>query len=275
MLITTLLLMLVMIIIWRTHFLLVGLYFIVFFTLEVVYVSAVFTKIPEGGWFPFAISIILAFVMYGWYYGRQKKMDYETAHKITLERLKSLLAEPGVQRVSGLCFFYCNIQNGFTPVLGHYVKNMRSLHRVTIFTTLRYFLVAKVPPQERIVVKRLGIRGVYSCIIQYGYTDSLDLEGDLVAQVVISLQAHLQNISNEVLSNTASMEDVSELAMAKEEGIVHVRGKTRFHIDKSTGWFDKTLLVFYELLHSNCRSSLPASGVPLQQRMEVGMLYEA
>jgi KUP system potassium uptake protein len=28
-------------------------------------------------------------------------------------------------------------------------------------------------------------------------------------------------------------------------------------------------------LHSNCRSALPALGVPLPQRIEVGMLYEA
>lgn len=67
MLITTILLTLVMIIVWRTPPVLVGLYFMPFFIMEGSYVSAVFTKIPEGGWLPFAVSMILALIMFGWY----------------------------------------------------------------------------------------------------------------------------------------------------------------------------------------------------------------
>ncbi|XP_068663680.1 probable potassium transporter 17 isoform X2 [Aristolochia californica] len=277
MLITTLLLTLVMIIIWKTPLLLVGLYFIVFFVLEGLYVSAVFTKIPEGGWLPFAISMILTFIMFGWYYGRQKKVEYEMKHKITIECLGALLAQPEIQRVPGLCFFYTNIQNGLTPVLGHYIKNMRSLHEVTIFTTLRFLLVAKVALHDRIVVKRLGLRGVYGCVIRYGYADSLNLEGDnFVAQVTDALRAHIQTTSDGLSSLSLSVDpEISELEKAKGVGVVHVRGKTRFHIGKNASLFDKTFLGFYEVLHSNCRPALPALGIPLQQRIEVGMLYEA
>ncbi|XP_077236228.1 putative potassium transporter 17 [Tasmannia lanceolata] len=272
MLITTLLLTLVMVLIWKIPLLLAGFYFIIFFTLEGVYVSAVFTKIPQGGWLPFAISIILAFIMFGWYYGRQKNMDYEMNHKITLDSLGGLLSSPQIQRVPGLCFFYSNIQDGLTPVLGHYIKNMHSLHKVTVFTTLRYLLVAKVTSKERIVVKRLGLTGVYGCTIQYGYADSLDLEGDdFVSQVADSLRAHIQK-GTDGLSSIE--EDILELEKAKLEGVVHVQGKTRFHVGKQCGWFDKILLKFYEALHNNCRSALPALGIPLPQKMEVGMLYE-
>uniref|UniRef100_A0A7N2L6X5 Potassium transporter n=1 Tax=Quercus lobata TaxID=97700 RepID=A0A7N2L6X5_QUELO len=239
MLITTILLTLVMIIIWKTPPVLVALYFSVFFVMEGVYVSAVCTKIYEGGWIPFAISFILALIMFGWFYGRQRKLEYEVTHKITLEGLRELLYNPGVQRVPGLCFFYTNIQDGLTPILEHYVKNMKSLHKVTIFTTLRYLLVSKVAPHERIIIRKLGLIGVYGCVIQYGYADSLNLEGDDFA------------------------------------GVVHVRGKTRFHVGKNCGWFDRIMLAFYEVMHNNCRSALPALGVPLQQRIEVGMLYEA
>ncbi|XP_058108447.1 probable potassium transporter 17 [Magnolia sinica] len=192
MLITTVLLTLVMVIIWRTPLLLIGLYFIVFFIMEGAYVSAVFTKIPEGGWVPFAISIILAFIMFGWYHGRLRKLDYEMTHKITLDNLSGLLSDPNIQRVAGICFFYSNIQDGLTPVFGHYIKNVRSLHKVTIFTTLQYLLVAKVAPNERIIVKRLGLSGMYCCVIQYGYADSLSIGGDdLVSQVTDALRVHI------------------------------------------------------------------------------------
>ncbi|CAL5427734.1 unnamed protein product [Camellia sinensis] len=80
MLITTILLTLVMIMIWRTPPVLVALYFIVYFVMEGVYVSAVSTKIPQGGWIPFAISFILAFIMFGWFYGSTERssMSYPT-----------------------------------------------------------------------------------------------------------------------------------------------------------------------------------------------------
>ncbi|EOY01237.1 Potassium transporter, putative isoform 2 [Theobroma cacao] len=277
MLITTILLTLVMIIIWRTPPWLVAMYFFIFFTMEGVYVSAVLTKIPEGGWIPFAISFILAFIMFGWYYGRQRKIEYELTHRIDMERLGVLLSDPSVRRVPGLCFFYTNIQNGLTPILGHYVKNMRSLHKVTIFTTLRYILVPKVAPQERIAVKQLSPKGVYACVIQYGYADSLNLEGDdFVSQVTDSLRVHIENCSCCLDSDPSQVqEEISELREAKMAGVIHIRGKARFHVGKNSSLFDRYTLALYEVLHNNCRSALPALGVPLPQRLEVGMFYEA
>ncbi|CAL9211453.1 unnamed protein product [Musa hybrid cultivar] len=275
MLITTILLTLVMIIIWRIPIIISALYFVPFSILEGAYASAVCTKILEGGWLPFAVSIVLAFIMFGWYYGRQRKLEYEMANKITLECLGELLESSEIQRVPGLCFFYSNIQEGLTPILGHYIQNTRSLHRVTIFTTLRYLLVAKVAPNERIMITRLGLDGVYGCMIQYGYADFLNHGGDdFVTQVTNSLRAHIEN-SSEGLSPAYVEEEISQLERAKEAGAVHVRGKTRFHVGKDTSLFDRILLGFYEFLHSNCRSALPAMGIPLRQRMEIGMLYKA
>lgn len=275
MLITTILLTLVMIIIWRTPPILVGLYFVSFFIMEGVYVSAVLTKILEGGWVPFAISIILAFIMFGWYYGRQRKVEYELTNKITLECLGSLLSRSEVQRVPGLCFFYSNIQDGLTPILGHYINNMRSLHKVTIFTTFRCLLVSKVPPHERIIIRKLGLSGVYGCIIQYGYADSLNPGGDdFAGQVIDCLREHIEKKSDGLPTSYVE-EDIKQLEEAKSVGSVHVRGKTRFHVSRETSWFDKILLGFYEFLHGNCRSALPTMGIPLQNRMEIGMLYKA
>ncbi|OAY85287.1 putative potassium transporter 17 [Ananas comosus] len=275
MLITTILLTLVMIIIWRTPLLLAGLYFVCFFVLEGSYVSAVVTKIIQGGWLPFAVSIILASIMFAWYYGRQKKIEYETMNKITLECLAELLSSSEIQRVPGLCFFYSNTQDGLTPILGHYITNTHSLHKVTVFTTLRYLLVPKVAEKERVLVTRFGVNGVYGCIIQYGYADKLNSQGeDFVSQVTSTLRAYIEKNAEGQSSGCVEAE-VSRLKEAEAAGVVHVRGKTRFHVGKDSGWFDRILIGYYEFLHNNCRSALPTLGVPLHQRMEIGMLYKA
>ncbi|XP_028067611.1 probable potassium transporter 17 isoform X2 [Camellia sinensis] len=276
MLITTILLTLVMIMIWRTPPALVALYFVVYFVMEGVYVSAVSTKILQGGWIPFAISFILAFIMFGWFHGRHRKIQYELSHKIDRDQLRMLLSDPIVQRVPGVCLFYTSIQDGVTPILGHYIKNMKSLHKVTIFTTFRCLLVPRVAPHKRIVVSKLGLKGVYRCVVQYGYANSLDLEGDdFVSHVIDRLRAHIQNGSDYATSVTSELEEeMSDMEEAKLSGAVHVQGKTRFYVSKNCGWFDGYMLAFYEVLHRNCRSALPAMGVPLLQRVEVGMLYE-
>ena len=112
--------------------------------------------------------------------------------------------------------------------------------------------MAKVLERERVVVRALGPPGTYSCVVQFGYADP-GLEGDeLVARVMGELGLEVP-----------------------QAGVVHVRGKTRFYVGKSTSLYDRIMLGFYEFLHGNCRSGLPTRGVPLWQRMEVGMLYEA
>lgn len=278
MLITTILLSLVMLIVWGTHVVLVALYLVPFLILEGTYVSAVCTKIMKGGWLPFAISLVLALVMFSWYYGRQRKAEYEMANKVTLERLSELLAAPDVRRAPGLCLFYSNMQEWrwLTPVLAHYIKNMRSLHGVTIFVTLRYQLVAKVDAESRMAVRRFGPRGVYGCTIQYGYAGPLyeEEEEDLAGQVVRAVRQHIEREA--AASSTAEVEEeAAELEEARAAGVVHVMGKTRFHVGRNTGLFDRVLLGFYEFLHTTCRSALPALGIPLQQRVEIGMLYKA
>ncbi|PQP92245.1 putative potassium transporter 17 isoform X2 [Prunus yedoensis var. nudiflora] len=131
MLITTILLTLVMIIIWRTPPMLV-----------------LFTSVYSLSWKVFILGV--------------------------------LLSDPSVQRVPGLCFFYTNIQDGLTPTLGHYIKNMKSLH-------------------------------------QYGYADPLNLEGDdFVSQVTNSLQAHIQNCSGRLPSIPSEIqEEISDLEEAR------------------------------------------------------------
>ncbi|CAL5354517.1 unnamed protein product [Camellia sinensis] len=179
------------------------------------------------------------------------------SRKIDRDRLRMLLSDPKVHRVPGVCFFYTNIEDGLTPILEHYIKNMKSLHKVTIFTTFRYLLVPRVAPHERIVVSKLGLKGAYRCVVQYSYADSLDLKGDdFVSQVIDRLRAHIQNGSDYATSVTFELEEeMSDTEEAKLTGVVHVWGKTRFYVSKNCGWFDGYMLAFYEVLHWNYRSA--------------------
>ncbi|KAI4313435.1 hypothetical protein L6164_026418 [Bauhinia variegata] len=231
MLITSILLILVMIMIWRTHPLLIALYAVVYIVMEGVY----------------------------------------TTNKISSQRLEELLADSFVRRIPGICFFYTNIQDGLSPVLGHYLKNMKTLHQVILLTSLRYLLVPKVDPHERVVIRKLGPQGVYGCVIQYGYADFLDGVDDFACLAIDGLRKYIRNCDLDVQEIE---EEISCLTEASSAGVVYVCGKTRFLVGQNSGWFERIMLHFYEVLHNNCRSALPTLGVPLHQKVEVGMTYE-
>lgn len=213
-------------------------------------------------------------------------------NKMSLGSFGALLSDEAIQRVPGLCFFYSNTIHGIPPIVGHYIKNVRSLHEIIVLTTIRYLPVKTVLPDERFLVKGLGYKGVYRCIAQYGYNDSLNTEGDeFMNQVTESLNVYIKFracvevdksidvsklTSDDFMSSLPTVqENIRDLANAKESGIIHVLGKTRFQMRKSICWFDRILLgSIYEVLHRNCRSSMAVLEIPPSSSVEIGMIYE-
>ena len=104
-----------------------------FITVEGCYLSVVLTKIPQGGWLPFMLSILFTLIMISWNYGRQKKFDYETKNKLSKKALGQVLSGIGDMRVPGVCFFYTDLFHGVPPIVNHYVRNVRTLHQVRIY----------------------------------------------------------------------------------------------------------------------------------------------
>lgn len=63
-------------------------------------------------------------------------------------------------RVPGICFFCSDLIYGLPPIIGHYEKNVGSLHEVLIIVTIRIIPVKTVLLKERFMVGRLEPKGV-------------------------------------------------------------------------------------------------------------------
>ncbi|KAL3690594.1 hypothetical protein R1sor_016903 [Riccia sorocarpa] len=227
MLFTTFLICLVMLVIWQTSVFLVIPYFLVYLVIEGTYMSAVLTKVPQGGWFPFVISAIVTLVMFSWNMGCQTKFKYEMKNTITKDNLGDLLAHVGSVRVPGICFFYTELCDGIPPIVGHYVKNVRSLHRVLVFITIQWLPVKTVLPAERFLVGRVGFPGVYRCIARYGYRDLLEMQTDeFVDQFTQTLSEYIMLSSSSTRHNSSfgrsgRNESLSRLAVATEVAMIN------------------------------------------------------
>ncbi|KAH9320430.1 hypothetical protein KI387_015069, partial [Taxus chinensis] len=293
MLITTCLVTLVMIVVWNLHILLILPFFIIFGLIEVVYLSAVLNKVPQGGWVPFVISGLFLTIMFSWNYGRSKKYEYTMEKKLSPEDLHGLVASVNC-RVPGVCFLCSDLLYGLPPILRHYVNNVGSLHEIIIILTIRMVPVKSVLLEERFLVGRLGPKGIYRCLAQYGYRDVPSVEGnEFLNQVIENIKDYIKTregqyflgnqgmddsgiLPNSVAENNFSAyEEVQQLESAKNVGAVFVLGKTTLKTSSRTGAFEGFMVdKLYGFLQNNSRSAMSALHVPPAQLLQVGMLYE-
>jgi KUP system potassium uptake protein len=256
-----------------------------------VYMSSVVTKVPQGGWLPFVVAIVVTLIMFTWNMGCQAKYQYELKNQITKDIFATLLQEVGGVRVPGACFFFTDLMSGVPPVVQHYVSNVRSLHRVLVFTTVRFLPVKTVLPTERFLVGKVGFEGVYRCVARYGYKDQVMMQNtELIDQFLITLREYLERIqhpsnsreaSNSVFSDDEDFHspniagELSMLQQAKEDGAVYVMGRGEIKVSKKRDLLTRLFVgTIYKFLRANCRSEVSMMNIPYANFLEIGMLYE-
>lgn len=290
MFISSTLLTMVMLLVWNLSWPLALLYFCIYGSIEGIYFSAVLNKVPQGGWFPFAIALIFMVISLCWNYGRQKKYAYEMNNKISLDSLGNLLSSAGIQRVPGICFFYSDLAHGIPPIITHYVRNVRTLHQVLILTTIRFLPVKTVSPDERFHISRVGFKGVYRCVVQYGYLDVINCkDGEFRNQAIRSLRLYLARVdkneptvvtensfpSVQLSVDTYNEEDLREIERASEQVPVYVVGKVTVKTSSGSSWLGRLAIEkVYVFLRTICRSAIEELRISAESYLEVGMLYE-
>lgn len=290
MFITTNLVTLVMLLVWKLPWPVALLFLTVFGSIEGVYFSAVLFKVPQGGWVPFAMAALFLAISLCWNYGRRKKYGYEMSHKTSIDSFGSLLFSGETKRVPGICFFYSDLAFGVPPIVTHYLKNVRTLHQVLVLMTVRFLPVRTVAPEDRFFVGRVGFKGVYRCVACYGYQDVIDCNGQQFRDRAIhSLQLYLENeernkpdpngeartLSFQRTITDQNLEDLAELDEAHELDAVYVVGKIIVRASASTGWLGRLIIdKGYSFLRVVCRSAMKELQIPPANYLEVGMLYE-
>jgi KUP system potassium uptake protein len=102
---TSFFLVLVMILIWKSHILLVISYVLTIGSVELIFLSSVFYKFDQGGYLPLVFAAVLMTIMYVWNNVFRKKYYYE--HKISLEMFKEIVVDKSFRRIPGLAMCRC------------------------------------------------------------------------------------------------------------------------------------------------------------------------
>ncbi|KAK1410857.1 hypothetical protein QVD17_37398 [Tagetes erecta] len=173
MLATTFLMILIMLLVWRCHWILVFIFAALSLIIECTYFSAVLFKVDQGGWVPLVIAAVFLFIMYIWHYGTVKRYEFEMHSKISMAWILGLGPSLGLVRVPGIGLVYTELASGVPHIFSHFITNLPAIHSVVVFVCVKYLPVYTVPEDERFLVKRIGPKNfhMFRCVARYGYKD--------------------------------------------------------------------------------------------------------
>ncbi|KAI3819472.1 hypothetical protein L1987_13311 [Smallanthus sonchifolius] len=194
MFVTTCLMTMVMTIVWKQRIVTAAAFLVLFGSVELLYLSAAFFKVPKGGWISLLLSLTFMSVMFVWNYGKLKKHQFYLENKVSMNRILSLGPSLGMVRVPGIGLVYTNLATGIPAIFGHFVTNSPAFHQVLVFVCVKSVQVPYVWAEERMLMGRVGPREyhMFRCIVRYGYKDvpheNYNFENRLVSALVEFLE---------------------------------------------------------------------------------------
>ncbi|XP_061986390.1 putative potassium transporter 12 isoform X2 [Populus nigra] len=217
MIVSTTLVTLVMLLIWKTNLFLALCFPLVFGSVELVYLSAVLSKIKEGGWLPLVFATFFLCVMYTWNYGSVLKYQSEVREKISMDFMLELGSTLGTVRVPGIGLLYNELVQGIPSIFGQFLLSLPAIHSTIVFVCIKYVPVPVVPQEERFLFRRVCPKDyhIFQCVARYGYKDVRKVDHHVFEQLLVEslekfLRREAQDLAMESNLNEHFDDSVSE-----------------------------------------------------------------
>ena len=148
-----------------------------FFLVDGAYLTANLTKIPDGGWFPLLVGLIVFPILTTWAKGRQLMMARLREAAMPIKVFISSAATSAT-RVPGTAVFMTSTADGVPHALLHNLKHNKVLHERIILLTVKIADVPFVRQVERVKLDHLG-HGFHRLVLRYGFMEEPDVPAAL------------------------------------------------------------------------------------------------
>uniref|UniRef100_A0A0D9W4G7 Potassium transporter n=1 Tax=Leersia perrieri TaxID=77586 RepID=A0A0D9W4G7_9ORYZ len=195
--VTTHLMTVVMLLIWKKHIIFILLFYVVFGFTEVVYLSSILSKFIDGGYLPFCFALVLMTMMATWHYVHVKRYWYELDHIVPTGEMTTLLEKNDVRRIPGVGLLYTELVQGIPPLFPRLIRKIPSVHNIFVFMSIKHLPIPHVVSSERFLFRQVGPREhrMFRCVARYGYSDALEQPKEFAAFLVDSLKMFIQEES--------------------------------------------------------------------------------
>jgi KUP system potassium uptake protein len=173
MVITTLMMTMLELTVWKWNRWLVLVSAAGFLTIDIAYFASNMTKVIDGGWFPLLVGAIAFTFLTTWAKGRSLMQERlkESAMPIDVF-IKS--AATAATRVPGTAVFMSTSPTGVPHALLHNLKHNKVLHDRIMILTVVIDEIPYVSDEDRIGVRDLG-SNFFRIVIRYGFMQQIDI----------------------------------------------------------------------------------------------------
>jgi len=181
MMLTTLLLLVAMIRVWRWPLYLAIPVASVFLIVDMAFFGANLLKIVDGGWLPLTLGAAIFFVMATWRAGVDAVRHSYVARRESVEAFKARLKRDKIPRVPGAAIFMARAEGAIPSLMVDFVRSIGSLHQSVVILTIIFEDIPRVAADARSEVTPLG-DDLWRVTLRYGYIEIPNLPASL-AQV--------------------------------------------------------------------------------------------
>ncbi len=178
MVMTTLLASIVFVEVWRWGKIKTGLLVSLFLVIDLSFFSSSLLKIPDGGWVPLLIGIIIFTLMFTWKTGRYMVYTRLKADAMAIEPFIEAIGAHPPPRVPGTALFMTPNPDGVPHAMLHNLKHNKVLHEKVVILTVKFLDIPHTNLDERVSVEALPYE-FYRVTVKYGFKDEPDLPRDL------------------------------------------------------------------------------------------------
>jgi KUP system potassium uptake protein len=267
--ITTCMVSLVALIIWRIQSFIVLLGFLIFILLDGIYLIAALNKVPDGGWFALVLSFILSTFFILWRWGKEQQWEAEQrdmvdpsefivssrstsrnnsiARGITGDgsmrsirfRLQPEFGGGQVMTAPGIGIFFDKVGgtgDHIPKVFTQFIRKFQTRPQVIVFFHMRSLSQPTVPYDQRFVIARVTtkIPSCYRIVLRHGYMDDI-LTPNLAAIIVNELMTFITRGPFPPDENDMPPEfrgELEALRAAEEAQTVYLMGKQTMRVQE-------------------------------------------
>ena len=160
--------------IWHWSLIQAGLVTTLFLVVDLGFFSANLVKIPDGGWFPLAVAVVVYVLMTTWKRGRAILAQHLKTSHISEQQFLDSLAHESICRVPGTAVFMDSNTTGVPRSLLHNIKHNRVVHEQVLLLTMMTDEVPRVAITDRLEIKELQ-SGFLRVSSHWGYLESPNL----------------------------------------------------------------------------------------------------
>jgi len=141
-----------------------------FLTIDLAFFFANIVKIPQGGWFPILIGVVVFTLMSTWRRGREIILERTSEDSVSLKDFVARLDTSALPRVEGTAVYLAARRDTVPFALADNLRHNKVLHQRVILLTVVTERVPRVAEEDRVTTEELG-KGIFRAIVHFGFAE--------------------------------------------------------------------------------------------------------